>query len=182
MAVPKPPKLRLAVADTPAPDVFNFYQIVTLLSGLYIKVNEREDIAAYREVWNAASDSLVGQIGDIYNWWHAAQKAVASGSHVPDDQKFVERSARLANRIVLIEKNLSLWEPASRWARVIYLIETKLDRLAGELAEHNPYIAEDLKALRAEGFKRRSSVVMIEDAATREEDNLNNNFAISVAL
>jgi hypothetical protein len=182
MTVPKPPKVRLAVAGTPAPEVFNFYQIVSLLSGLYIKVNEREDVATYKAVWSSASDSLLGQIGDIYNLWHAAQKSAAEGIPLPDDQRLVDRASRFAHRLVAIEERLSIWEPASRWARVICMIETKLDRLAGQIAEHNPYVAEEIKTLMTEGFKRRSSVVMIQDQATGEEIDINSNFAIPVAL
>ena len=182
MAVPKPPKVRLAVAGTPAPEVFNFYQIVSLLSGLYIKVNEREDVDKYKAIWTAASDSLLGQIGDIYNLWHAAQKSAAEGIPVPEDVNLIKRSARLAIRIVAIEEGMSLWEPASRWARVICMIEVKLERLARQIAEHNPYLAESLKDLMADGFKRRSSIVTIQDHATQEENELNNSFAIPVAL
>lgn len=182
MQKPKPPKVRLAVPGTPCREVFNFYQIISLLSGLYIKAAELEGVSDYQLAWNFASESLLLQVGDSYDLWQAAQKGSGEGVPLPEDESLVKRTERLAHRIISFEDNLSMWSPVSRWARVMSLIERKLLILAEQIAAHNPYVTEKIQEMAIVITKRHQSMAMIEASALREEKSLRNNFALPVAL
>ena len=177
-----PPKVRLAGPESPAPEVFNFYQITSLLSGLYIKAADREEIDGYKKALEFGSDLLLRQIGELYDLWHLALKHAGESIPVPADVDLIARLRRFANRIVAIEEQLTLWTPASRWARVLCLIEVRYERCGRQICAHNPYVAEKLAAILDQGISRRERLVMMEDSALTEERDLRGQFAIPVAL
>lgn len=182
MQKPKPPKVRLAASGTPCREVFNFYQIISLLSGLYIKAAELEGVTDYRLAWDFASESLLTQVGDSYDLWQIAQKGSSDGIPIPDDEALIKRTERLALRIVAFEENLSMWSPVSRWGRVMGLIERKLLILAEQIAAHNPYVTEKVREMAVIINKRQESMAIIEASALREDSSLRQNFAVPVAL
>ncbi len=182
MVKPQPPKVRLASAGMPASEVFNFYQIMTLLSGLYIKGAQRQNAQTFKHSWDAASDSLVNQVGDAYDVWMATQKTLKDGLPVGENKNLMTRTARLAMRLVICENHLNIWCPAMRWGRIMALIERRVMVLAEQLAEHHPYIADKLSHMREEIRRRESSMLTVEATATKESRDLNSQYAIPVAM
>jgi hypothetical protein len=182
MVKPQPPKIRLASAGTAASEVFNFYQIITLLSGLYIKGAQRQSAQTYKLSWDEASDSLVNQVGHAYDVWMATQKTLRDGLPISENQSLISRTARLAMRIVACESHLNMWCPAMRWGRIMALIERRILRLADELADHHPYVADKLAQMGEEIRRRENSMVGIESAAAKEARDLNSQYAIPVAM
>jgi hypothetical protein len=182
MARPLPPKVRLALPGSESPEVFNFYQIVSLLSGLYLKGSKREDVDHYRMAWEFASDSLLLQIGDAYDLWTSVLKSQKDGLPVPLDQGLVSRSERLARRIVAFEEHLTMWSPVSRWARILARVEGRLLFFAEQVSEHNPYISDKLAKMCKEIERRQAAMLGVYQSASHEEKLINNSYATPVQL
>jgi hypothetical protein len=182
MVKPQPPMVRLASPGTPAAEVFNVYQIVTLLSGLYIKGAQRQSAKTSKQSWDDASDSLLGQVGDAYDIWVTAQQRVKDGLLVAENQPLITKTARLAHRVVRVESYLNFWSAAVRWGRIMALIERQLLVIVDQLAEHHPYAKAKIAVMRAEIVWRQQSMRSVETAASKEAQELNQQYAVPVAF
>jgi hypothetical protein len=182
MAQLKSPKVRLAVPGSEAPEVFNFYQIISLISGLYLKGSEHEDVAQYKKSLDFCGESLLTQVGEAYDLLGLAMKSQKEGLPVPVDSLLLARTERFAKRMIVLDENLTMWTPVSRWARVLLLLERKLLRLAKQLSAHNPYVGEKIADMCVVIKKRSDAMEDVLKSALMEEQTLNGSFAVPVAL
>ena len=182
MAKVMPPKVRLAGSGAFGAETFNFYQILTVLSGLYIHAMEHEQVEGYRVNWDHCSTSILDQIGVAYEVWGVVQRQASTGIPIPEDFPLIRRTIALAKRLIVVEDNMTQWVTAVRMSRILLLVEGRLQLILEQIVQHNPGVAATLVPTVDLVIRRMGWLKDIQVASKREMDSLNANFSEPVSL
>ncbi|MCX6127007.1 MAG: hypothetical protein NTV34_19960 [Proteobacteria bacterium] len=182
MAKIVPPKVRLADASTSGAEIYNYYQLVSMLSSFYVKALDRKDEPAFASLWDDCAASILEQIGSAHNCWEKVQKEVASGIPLPIHEPIVKRTLTLVKRFYILERQLTDWTPLGRWARVLLLVEAQMMRINTQIALNDPFLREPLAAM-SHGFTLRLICLRkMEGQIIKENAALESQFAEVVVL
>ncbi len=182
MPLPKPPKIRLAVVGTPAPEVFNFYQVVSVMLSLYFKAGDRQEIKENKVAWDDATNSLLTQVGNAFTLLDYAQSSARDQIPLQPNPVLTARIGRLALRMIACEEQLNVWTPHARWARILLMLENKVKNIAQQIADYNPYVSAEMLALIELGGARRAFVAKLSEDAIRDALDLQASFALPQAI
>lgn len=181
MAKEAPPKIRLGGPGMPGAEVYNYYQLISILSGLYVKALDRRDEEALAGAWEACSMSILEQVGAAHSCWTRLQASAASGL-APENLKLIKRTLTLVHRLTTIDENLTEWTGVARWARVMLAVEKQLKKLGCDVVRQNPYLKENIDGMNSSIDGRCALLTEVRSKAIQEEQSLTQNYAEPIAL
>ena len=177
-----PPKVRLGGPGMTGADVYNFYQLISILSGLYVKALDRRDDGAFSGAWDTCSISILEQVGLAHSCWGRLQAQAQTSGLSPEDTVLIRRTLTVVQRFSTIDEHLTEWASLSRWTRVLLLAEKQLKTLSIRIAKQNPFLKEQIDAMRSSFDARCALLSEVCVLAVKEEQYLNQNYAEPVAL
>lgn len=174
-----PPKIRLAGPGVQGAEVFNYYQLISLISSLYVKAMDRHDEDVYAGAWDTCSVTTLEQIGIAHQCWGLVQ---ASTCPPKENILLIKRTLTVVHRLLTLDEKLTEWTALSRWTRILLLMEHEMKKLGQSIAIQNPAISEQLESMN-HGYQARIALLMeMHASAMKEEQALNQNYAEPVAL
>lgn len=182
MVFSKPPKVRLAPQATPGAEMYNYYQLVSLLSSLYVKSLDRGDDEDCASAWDACALSILEQIGLAHVCWDQVQAQVATGLPLPVNVAVVKRTFTIAKRMVILERHLTEWTPALRWSRMLEAMERSILKVGMRVGDHHVELKQQLQAMIPLVSARQTLLKKIQKAALEEGKHLMLHFAEPVSL
>ena len=114
-------QVRLAPLDQTGSTVYNSYQFLSQIAGLYTYGGDSDDDPQRRAEWRWLCDSVVDDLGVLYTVWEAAIKVVATDPPVLIALSFGQRVIRSCDRTDILARHLTLWTPLVRWLRLLEL-------------------------------------------------------------
>lgn len=177
-----PPKVRLGGLGMTGADVYNFYQLISMLSGLYVKALDRRDDAAFSGAWDTCSVSILEQVGLAHSCWGKLQAQAQAAGVSPEDPALIKRTLTLVNRFSTIDEQLTEWASLSRWTKVLQQAERQLKTLSVRIAKQNPFLTEQIDTMRSSFDARCALLSEVCSLAVKDEQSLNQNYAEPVAL
>lgn len=177
-----PPKVRLGGPGMIGADVYNFYQLISILSGFYVKALDRRDDDAFSGAWDTCSVSIIEQVGLAHACWGKLQTEAQAAGVRPEDTALIKRTLSIVKRFSTIDEQLTEWASLSRWTRVLLRAERQLRTLSERIAVQNPFLKEQIGAMRSAFDARCALLTEVSTLAVKEEQSLNQNYAEPVAL
>lgn len=182
MAKGAPPKIRLGGPGMPGAEVYNYYQLISLLSGLYVKALDRRDEETFSGAWNTCSISILEQVGMAHECWGQIQAQAAASVLQPENITLIKRTLTVVKRLSLIDDQLNEWVLLSRWARVLMHVEKQLKTLGQKIVLQNPFLKNSIDAMQTSFDARSALLNEVKTVAEKDERSLNQNYAEPVAL
>jgi hypothetical protein len=178
------PKVRLAKAGVRGAELYNFYQLTSLMASFYVKATECEDFAETKRQWDECSGLVVEQVGMAYEWWNHVETSRDSSLTTDDAaiHRLLRRSADLTNRCLIAEKYLNEWEFAERWCSFAALMERAALNLVRKLSLRYPSMRNTSGEFES-GIKRRLDIISgLEAHWAAEAFEIQNSYREPVAL
>lgn len=123
-----PPKVRLADPSREAGELYNFYQLISQVSGLYVMARDRRAEEEFRDAWRKATDAILEQVGLAFHCWDQVPDQYDSILNGQGPRTLLKRSISLSNRLVVIEQTLNEWTPIERLAKTMLAVEDQIRR------------------------------------------------------
>lgn len=138
-------RIRLAPSAEPGATLYNAYQFLTQLSGLYAEATRHESRAHEKSVWTEMSDATLADLGDVFNVWDLVLKSERSGKGKGADDALGVVVVRACKRADYVMDKVNVWTPLVRWARLIRLCEARWQKILTTVQELNPVVAPKLE-------------------------------------
>ena len=177
-----PPKIRIAAPGTYGAETFNFYQILTILAGLYIHLMENEQVEGYRVNWDHCSLAVLEQVGIAFDVWGLVQKQEGSPEMLPEDIDLIRRTGTLANRLVIVQEQLNPWVSVIKAAGLMIVIEGRIQVIFEQIVARNPTVMEKLLPTGDLMIRRAGWLRDIKKVAQENAVILTRNYAEPVSL
>lgn len=177
-----PPKIRLAGPGFAGAEVFNYYQIISVLSSLYVKALDRHDEGTYAGAWDTCFTSILEQIGIAHQCWEIVQAQAGTVPVAHQNIKLIQRTQTMARRLLTLDEHLTEWVSLERWSKLLMLAEKQLRRLGHEVSRQNPLLKGQLEGMNDAYAARLGLLGEICSVALKETLSLNQNYAEPVAL
>lgn len=173
--------VRLAVAADPGADLYNGYHLLAQLTGLYAQAALHDPHVHERSLWTQLAEQGIEDLGDVVSIWNhlAHQPSLASAGLDADLHVAVTRACR---RTEVVVRNLNLWVPFQRWARLLGCIERKWSRLLERLEPLVGPEQQRLAQLRERATLRSQRILGLCEKYTAEYQRLDAKFAASAQL
>ena len=118
-------QVRLAPLDQAGSTVYNSYQFLSQIAGLYTYGGESDEGPDRRAEWRWLCDSVVDDLGVLYTVWESAIKVAATDPPGMIALSLGQRVVRSCDRTDLLARHLTLWTPLFRWLRLLRLLELR---------------------------------------------------------
>jgi hypothetical protein len=107
--------VRLLKADEPGSDLYNLYQLHSMMTSMYVKAMERGGESEFKNTWNTATDKAIEQVGCLHTLWRESYEL--NKNKVVDRGRcevLYKRAQTLALRMAVLDLRLNDWVPLER--------------------------------------------------------------------
>ncbi|MCX6116714.1 MAG: hypothetical protein NT027_04175 [Proteobacteria bacterium] len=177
-----PPVVRLADASSVGAELYNYFQLATMVSSLYVKASERRGEEDWKGAWSISCDAAINQMGLIHECWDKAGYDKSPKSSDTNASPLLLRSMTLVNRLLILERFLNEWTPIERWAIVLSKIEAQVNTFAHRLAKTETVLAEQVDKMGQLTMVRRRMLNEIAKKSVTTKQRIQKAYAVPVSL
>lgn len=139
-------KIRLAGIDEPGATLFNAYNFLTQMSGLYAQALRHEVRPERKVVWDTLCDGTLNDLGDVFCVWEVTLRDGSVAKALVDDAAFFGVATRACRRIEVAMDRMTVWTPMTRWANLLRLSEWRWHQMLKHIGETTPALASKLES------------------------------------
>jgi hypothetical protein len=147
----KSPLLRSKEAGTNA---LNAYHLVGQLVSLYSQAAKKATDDEVKIQWNESIELLIGNVGDLYNFWSALRKEGDYGLAPPESVGLTERIFKLSHRFNQISQSIQEWTPACRLISIFLKCESRWQSILNDFKKENADHSEVINRMLADSRQR----------------------------